>query len=95
MEFNTNDPEFKDWVRGLLHDINVKNLCITFTKTDGTDREMRCTLIEARIPTDKAPKGTGRETTDAVQRVFDLDKQEWRSFKWDSVKEVKFNIGDL
>lgn len=93
MKFETNQPEFKDWVKGLLHDNVVKNLCITFTKADGTDREMQCTLLESLIPSDKAPKGTGRETSDAVQRVFDLDKQEWRSFKWESVKEVKFSIG--
>ena len=87
-----NTPEFRTWVKGLLHDANVKNLCITFTKADGTDRELRCTLVESSIPTDKVPKGTGREASDAVQRVFDVDKQEWRSFKWDSVKSVTFDL---
>lgn len=92
-KLDTNNPEFKTWVKGLLHDDTIKNLCIIFTKSDGTDREMQCTLVESRIPSDKSPKGTGRKVTDAVQRVFDLDKQEWRSFKWESVKQVNFTIG--
>lgn len=87
------DPEFQTWVKDLLHDANVENLCITFTKSDGTDREMRCTLVESFIPTDKTPKGTGREAPTTTQRVFDVEKQEWRSFKWDSVKSVSFDLG--
>lgn len=91
-KFDTTDPQFQTWVKGLLHDINVKNLRITFTKTDGTDREMHCTLVESSIPSEKTPKGTGRVSTEDTQRVFDLDKQEWRSFKWSSVKSVQFDI---
>lgn len=83
----------KEYIQGLLHDRSIKNLYITFTKADGTDRTMRCTLIEDHIPAEKKPKGTGRSTTDTTQRVFDLDIQEWRSFKLDSVKEVKFGVG--
>lgn len=87
------DPDFQTWVKGLLHDENISNLCITFTKADGSERDLYCTLIESVIPTDKAPKGTGREAVATTQRVFDTEKQEWRSFKWDSVKRVQFSIG--
>jgi hypothetical protein len=92
MKYDTSDPEFKTWVKGLLHDSDIQNLRITFTKGDGTDREMRCTLVEAAIPPEKAPKGTGSTSSDSSQRVFDIDKGEWRSFKWDSVKRVEFGI---
>lgn len=91
-KFDTTDPQFQTWVRGLLHDTNVKNLRITFTKSDGTDREMQCTLVENLIPSDKVPKGTGRVSTEETQRVFDLAKQEWRSFKWNAVKSIHFDI---
>lgn len=93
MKYDTTDPEFSTWVKGLLHDQHVKNVRIVFTKSDSTEREMRCTLIESAIPTDKIPKGTGSEAIATTQRVFDLDKGEWRSFKWDSVKRVEFDIG--
>lgn len=88
------DPEFQSWVKGLLHDDNIRNLCITFTKADGTERGMFCTLVESTIPTDKVPKGTGREPSTETQRVFDTEKQQWRSFRWESVKAVSFSMGD-
>lgn len=58
---------------------------VTFTKANGEERVMRCTVNEFEIPIEKLPKGTGPSHTDEVQRVFDVDKQEWRSFRWDNV----------
>jgi hypothetical protein len=91
-------PEFKTWLKDILHDEHSKNLCVVFTKKDGTAREMFCTLVEGRIPADKQPKTTestgttARPFSDDALRVFDTDKQEWRSFRWDSVKEVRFEL---
>jgi hypothetical protein len=86
--------EFKTWTLGVLHDNNVKDLCVTFTKKDGTERAMQCTLIEGRIPTDKIPKTTGSPSTSdgSAVRVFDTEKSEWRSFRWDSVTKVEFTL---
>ena len=86
--------EFKTWTLGILHDDKTKDLCVTFTKKDGTVRDMRCTLCEGRIPTDKQPKTEGSNTTDSgsAVRVFDTEKQEWRSFRWDSVTKVSFEL---
>ena len=86
--------EFKTWTLGVLHDENIKDLCVTFTKKDGTVRDMRCTLIEGRIPTDKQPKTEGASATDSgsAVRVFDTEKSEWRSFRWDSVTKVSFDL---
>jgi len=94
-EFET----FKTWTYGLLKDKNVEDLCITFTKKDGTERAMQCTLVSSRIPTDKQPKtsvGLEEETNSQINgsavRVFDTEKQEWRSFRWDSVTKVSFEL---
>lgn len=87
--------EFKNWTHGLLRDDNVKNLCIVFTKKDGTERAMQCTLAEARIPEEKLPKSKEEavsQTSGSAVRVFDTEKQEWRSFRWDSVKKVEFEL---
>lgn len=89
--FNTSE-EFKQWLKEMLHDQKISEMCITFTKTDGTERTLRCTLREDLIPTDKAPKGTGSTVTETTQRVFDLDIGEWRSFRWENVKQVNFQI---
>lgn len=90
-EFET----FKDWTYGLLKDKNVKDLCVVFTKKDGTEREMHCTLVEARIPNDKLPKTSEEstsQTSGSAVRVFDTEKQEWRSFRWDTVTKVSFDL---
>lgn len=86
--------EFKTWTLGVLHDDNIKDLCVTFTKADGSERAMRCTLIESRIPTDKIPKTAGSPTTSngSAVRVFDIEKSEWRSFRWESVTKVEFTL---
>ncbi len=94
----TQTPEFKTWLKGLLHDEHAKNLCVVFTKKDGTQRELFCTLDESRIPTDKHPKSqasvseTAGQANESAVRVFDTEKLEWRSFRWDSVKEVRFDL---
>ena len=87
--------EFKTWTLGLLRDGNTKDLCVTFTKKDGSERAMRCTLVETRIPADKVPKSseeTTSQTSGSAVRVFDTEVGEWRSFRWDSVTKVEFNL---
>lgn len=91
-------PEFRKWLKETLHDDLTKNLCVVFTKKDGTERELFCTLSENRIPVEKQPKSqeatgtTARSFSDDALRVFDTEKQEWRSFRWDSLKEVRFDL---
>lgn len=73
----------------ILNAIKKSDVTVLFTKKDGTDREMLCTLAESLIPSDKRPKTENTKFSDEALRVFDLDKQEWRSFRWDSIKTVK------
>jgi hypothetical protein len=71
--------EFKTWTLGVLRDETSKDVCVTFTKKDGTNRDMLCTLVESRIPTDKQPKTeTTSKDSGSALRVFDTEKQEWR-----------------
>lgn len=95
-----NDQElqdFKNWTLGLLRDENIKSsVRVTFTKKDGSERVMSCTLVESRIPSDKSPKSTdeGETTSTAASacRVFDTEIGEWRSFRWDSVSNVEAGL---
>ena len=84
--------EGQQWLKDLLHDENIQDLCVTFTKSDGTERKMYATLVESKIPAEKQPKGTGSTTSTETQRVFDTEIGEWRSFRWDSVKFVEFSL---
>lgn len=75
----TDKETILDWLRSGVVEIS-------FEKKDGTERVMMCTLAQDNIPEDKFPKGTGHSSNDTVQKVFDVEKQEWRSFRWDSLK---------
>lgn len=67
---------------------------LSFEKVkDGSIREMRATLKPALIPEDKMPKGNSVDQSvggDTTLRVFDLDLNEWRSFRIDKV--ISFHI---
>ena len=81
--------KFKKWLRGVL---KMHETTVVFVKKDGTERKMRCTLNEESIPSEFAPKNTGKAKSDDAIAVFDLEKEDWRSFRWDSVKEIKFSL---
>lgn len=64
---------------------------VSFTKTNGELREMRCTLRADMIP--QTPVVEGKEPKKenaAVQAVWDIEKQAWRSFRFDSVNTIIF-----
>lgn len=67
---------------------------VVFTKKDGTDRTMLATLNEELIPEDKKPKGTGKKVDNGnTFAVYDVEADGWRSFNYDTVKEVGY--GDM
>ena len=97
---DTEKTVIRDWVRSLLQ---KQPITITFVKADGTLRDMLCTLDWERIPQDKHPgqppvDGIVKESKQRKEpdphtlRVFDLDKQEWRSFKLDRVQKIGAQI---
>jgi len=67
------------------------NVCIVvFTKKDGTERSMKCTLQEGVIPKttkeDPLSQKKIRALNEEVLPVWDTEKNSWRSFRIDSVK---------
>jgi hypothetical protein len=85
---NKNSSEFREWLKGRLHD-GSEDVLVTFTKKDGSERVMRCTLAESRIPSEHAPKseGTTKKNDDSLA-VYDVEKSGWRSFRWESLTGV-------
>jgi hypothetical protein len=81
--------EGREWLKSLLKE---RETTIFFTKKDGTERKLICTLAESKIPSDKAPKNTGKAKSEDALAVFDVEKQDWRSFRWDSVTKVEFSL---
>ena len=85
----TVDEDFKTWLKGCLRS-EQEDVLVTFTKKDGTERVLKCTLAESRIPSDHAPKAKGdTKTSDAALAVYDVESAGWRSFRWDSIKQVE------
>ena len=65
---------------------------VTFTKSDGTEREMLCTLREEFIRQyEKKTERIRQENLD-VMSVWDLERGGWRSFRIDSVKRIDFDL---
>jgi hypothetical protein len=60
---------------------------VIFTKADGSERTMNCTLKLENIPEDQRPKGAIKSESDQI-RVFDTDIDAWRSFNFSSVKTI-------
>ena len=72
----------------MLKTVLKESVCtVKFTKLDETVRDMVCTQNLELIPVDKYQKQSALPTpkSDSATRVFDLEKQEWRSFRNDSL----------
>ena len=76
----------RKWLAGMLEQSIVE---VTFTKKDGTERVMNCTLLEDYLP---ETTGAGRSAGSDALAVFDVDVDGWRSFRWDSIKAVKLSV---
>ena len=61
---------------------------VTFTKVDGSNRVMRCTLMDQYLPEQYRGKGAMLTEAGNTIRVYDLDLGEWRSFRVDSVTSI-------
>lgn len=67
---------------------------VTFTKVNGEERVMPCTLQESTIPVNMLPKGVGKEKPEDVVSVFSIDSSAWRSFKVNNVVSFVNSIGE-
>ena len=63
---------------------------VTFTKVDGTERSMPCTLDPAILPTIEITeeKKVPRKLNPDTMRVYVTDINEWRSFRIENVISV-------
>jgi len=77
--------EHKEEIWNKLNDGTIQ---VIFTKKDGTERIMNCTLHEDYVPEIKGTKAINPD----VIAVYDVDAEGWRSFRWDSIKEVNYGV---
>lgn len=85
---STTSPNFSR--AELTKALSEQNAEILFTKKDGTDRVMKCTLrSEVAIPYEKKTDRT-REGKPNILPVWDLEADGWRSVNIETIKEVKY-----
>jgi len=79
----------------LINALKKQIVKVSFTKADGKLREMSCTLRESFLP-EITKEGATTEAKKAVNGdvlpVFDVEKKGWRSFRFDSIKNVSFEL---
>jgi hypothetical protein len=71
----------------VIEQLKSEIINITFTKVDGSTRNMKATLSDNEIPATSS-SNTALKAPKAYQAVWDTEASGWRSFKWDSIKEV-------
>ena len=74
----------------LINTLQAGIATVEFTKVNGEHRVMPCTLKPELLPVTTKPVSEGKERKENLStvRVFCTDKQEWRSFRVDSVISV-------
>ena len=91
MEFDTNIMKDIEKQR-IIEQLEDGVLVINFTKKDGTTRRMKATLredIHGYAGANRDPLGpkanVEREILKEYLAVYDTEKKDWRSFRWDSL----------
>jgi hypothetical protein len=84
---------FKKWLRSHLA---FGPTTVVFTKKDGTERVMKCTTNSSLVPaveiSESAEPKKERKVNEEVMPVYDLESNAWKSFRWDSIKSVRFEL---
>jgi len=82
--------EFSTWLKSVLKETSVK---VTFTKKDGSNRVMQCTLDPTLLPQKTLTESTKpRKSNENTMSVYDLEAENWRSFIIKNVTSVELTL---
>ena len=83
----------RQWLRDLLRTNIVE---VIFTKSDGTERKLKCTLKADKLPLkeDSDNETPKKKPNPDLLSVYDVENNGWRSFRFDSIKSVEFSLGE-
>ena len=65
----------------ILEQLQTGVALVTFTKVDGSLRDMKCTLQPRLLPTPLKESAVKIDPESDALRVYDLEADGWRSFK--------------
>lgn len=79
----------------LINLLKENTMFVTFNKRDGSERTMKCTLMDAvAIPHEKTTDRVKEPNSDVLP-VWDIDSNAWRSFRLDTIKHVSYDVQTL
>lgn len=91
-----NEKELKLFKKWLKSHLAFGPVTVTFTKKDGTERVMECTTSTSLVPQEPIAEGVEpkreKKINEEVCPVYDLEAKHWKSFRWDSIKQVTLTI---
>ena len=84
----------------IVDTLKKQSAIVTFTKKDGTERVMKCTLKSDLLPviliTESATTNDNvvkvRKESDTSVAVYDLDNAAWKSFRLDSITSFEIAV---
>lgn len=76
--------QFRKWLLNLL---STREVVVTFKKKNGEERVMRCVANPPNVE-DQKPSNPNEETC----TVWDLVMNQWRSFKFENITSVDFQL---
>lgn len=68
----------------IVNALSTKDCRVVFTKTNGEQREMFCTLRDSVLPT-TSTSATTSSVNESVVSAWDVKNSGWRSFRMDSI----------
>ena len=74
----------------LINKLHEGVVTITFTKQNGEERVMDCTLSDRLIP-ESAPLSSDISLDNDYIRVYDVISDGWRTFKWKSLIDFRIH----
>ena len=93
---NLSEKDVKIFKRWLKSHLAYGPTTVVFTKKDGTERVMNCTTNPELVPAvelvESVEPKKEKKVNEEVMPVYDLEAKAWKSFRWDSIKEVRFEL---
>jgi len=78
------------WTKQSVAELARENVIrVTFTKSDGTERIMVCSLMDQYLPPIMEDAETITKDNPNVLAVMDLQARSWRSFRINSIIKVE------
>ena len=77
---------YKDLIKDML---TLTSCTVTFTKKDGTERVMKCTLNPDVVTPYEKKTDRIRESNDDILPVWDLEANAWRSITVSKIQTIE------